>query len=630
MVAITPFASSPTVYNQFRLVKEITVQILIVLILTAWVIGKLWQPAGLSIPWKNWLRAPRLFPFGLLITWCLFSILFSPLSAIGWYPFINLLLYFALYLILAEAGNQRFLRVILWIALAAGSINATYAIAQYYGHDPIFHMDLSGASKVAGRLGAAGFLDNPNLAGAYLSLTFVAALGLLFQESSGKKQALIAVGLALILLGILYTQTLAALAGLFAGLATWALYVGRYEKSARKYLMTFGVLVLLGITMVVVVNRNFRARLQNAAGAIKTSDWDTALSRRPTIWRATVGMIKDRPLVGHGLGTYAALFFDYHSQAIKGRRVAPLADLAAEAHNEYLQIWTELGLLGLMLFLASVGVYVGVHMRTLAGNNRPPPRLGSSAAERKSTKKYLAPTKVAVRDFRICAMISLTALMTVLVNSLANFPFHQAAMMSLLVVILALSLSSPRPEIAASLARSPRGPEELLLKWGASLAALVTCFWAVQYLCCPYTSSKLELWSYLTLHRIQEKGLSPDEDLTSTLRRVDAWLERAKSLVPTNQDLYMMRGATYRWEGLYQNALKEYEMAAGYRRTPEVFIATGSLYLEMKDPDRARSAYQKSIDFNPASLVAQDGLARAERLKTSMAHPLPRNAAVSP
>jgi O-antigen ligase len=68
---------------------------------------------------------------------------------------------------------------------------------------------------------------------------------------------------------------------------------------------------------------------------------------RPDIWRSTLEMAADYPLLGSGLGTFSVAFPLYQQGANKFYRYA---------HNEWLQIFAEGGLLaGLIVILAAVG-----------------------------------------------------------------------------------------------------------------------------------------------------------------------------------------------------------------------------------------------------------------------------------
>ncbi len=65
---------------------------------------------------------------------------------------------------------------------------------------------------------------------------------------------------------------------------------------------------------------------------------DGAAASRVDFWKETLFLIRDYPIFGSGLGTYASAIQRYRS-------TAPLL-LLDFAHNDYLQILAELGLLG--------------------------------------------------------------------------------------------------------------------------------------------------------------------------------------------------------------------------------------------------------------------------------------------
>lgn len=71
---------------------------------------------------------------------------------------------------------------------------------------------------------------------------------------------------------------------------------------------------------------------------------DTSSVDRKTIWQAALNMLRYRPLLGLGLGTF---MFNFSRFLIGGYRPG----LVPYAHNCYLQMSTEIGLLGLSSFL---------------------------------------------------------------------------------------------------------------------------------------------------------------------------------------------------------------------------------------------------------------------------------------
>ncbi len=92
---------------------------------------------------------------------------------------------------------------------------------------------------------------------------------------------------------------------------------------------------------------------------------------RPPIWKATLHMIASRPLLGHGLGTYAA---EYPKYRIPEYFLRPKAtNVTDHAHNELLEIAAEQGLIGLAatLWFWTTAMGCGIHMcRRVDGADR--------------------------------------------------------------------------------------------------------------------------------------------------------------------------------------------------------------------------------------------------------------------
>jgi O-antigen ligase len=83
---------------------------------------------------------------------------------------------------------------------------------------------------------------------------------------------------------------------------------------------------------------------------------------RITVWRDCLGILRDHPLSGTGLGTFVTAFPRYQRGA---------QDLITEhAHNDYLEGLTETGLLGGVLILGALGLLLGTAFRNLAVNLR--------------------------------------------------------------------------------------------------------------------------------------------------------------------------------------------------------------------------------------------------------------------
>jgi O-antigen ligase len=72
-----------------------------------------------------------------------------------------------------------------------------------------------------------------------------------------------------------------------------------------------------------------------------------SIGDRMTIWKNTIELIQDRPLLGFGTGG----FEEAYSEKIKDNPEWE-KQLKHDPHNQFLKIWAEMGMLGLVVFLA--------------------------------------------------------------------------------------------------------------------------------------------------------------------------------------------------------------------------------------------------------------------------------------
>jgi serine/threonine protein phosphatase 1 len=100
-----------------------------------------------------------------------------------------------------------------------------------------------------------------------------------------------------------------------------------------------------------------------AAGSVLDRIGEEAVAddTRFAVYSETLGMIEDRPLLGHGAGTFATLFPLYHGPGVPSERVW------LAAHNTYLQAAAELGLPALaVMLLVLAGAFVNVLAHALS------------------------------------------------------------------------------------------------------------------------------------------------------------------------------------------------------------------------------------------------------------------------
>jgi putative inorganic carbon (HCO3(-)) transporter len=198
---------------------------------------------------------------------------------------------------------------------------------------------LTSAAEGAARLeGAAG---DPNFLAASLVAAGVLAGTLLVLAKSPISKALLMVALGVLIVGLVTSASRGgALAGGVALVAAFVLFKRRRVQVAAIMAV---VLAIAGLTFV------------NAPAA-----WDRVTNfnndnGRSDLWTVGWRMGKDHPILGVGLNNFREQSANYVRQPGTLEHVQLIVDRPSFAHNTYLQLFAEEGIVGLALFLALVG-----------------------------------------------------------------------------------------------------------------------------------------------------------------------------------------------------------------------------------------------------------------------------------
>jgi O-antigen ligase len=212
----------------------------------------------------------------------------------------------------------------------AAALAAAYAVCQKLGTvGPLVFPQLERPYSTFG---------NPIFLGVFLgaSLAMTAAL---LAESAGAEAALLAAAALLQGAGLWLSQARAGFAGLLGAGLAWSLL--RLSGARRARLLAGLALAALGLLA------HFRGR-----------QWTHQL-----IWRDALSLWRAHPWLGCGLGRFHIEFPAYASQAT--RALWPQDKTIVNfAHNEYLQVLAETGLVGLAAFLAVPLAFFGLLLRS--------------------------------------------------------------------------------------------------------------------------------------------------------------------------------------------------------------------------------------------------------------------------
>lgn len=221
--------------------------------------------------------------------------------------------------------------------------NALLAIAQATGA----WQPLAFPSDTPPRLRISAFLGNPNDVGTYLVIPALAAFALAFRSRGLKR--IVFFGCAMVICGgMLTTLTLTAMAAFLAGCAAFA--ITRYRT--RGVLLTVAALIASAIALYAYAPT--RARGVAMREAIRTGAIDSILSSRLSPFAAATLMGVRDPLTGAGPGNFPFVYFDVKMSAERLLGIAPSAVNFGEVHNDFLEVFAEFGLPGLLLFAGSL------------------------------------------------------------------------------------------------------------------------------------------------------------------------------------------------------------------------------------------------------------------------------------
>ena len=239
-----------------------------------------------------------------------------------------------------SSGLERHIRKVLWLLLAVGVGVSLYGLFQACFPERYSDTwtDTDLFSTITVRVYST--LGNPNLLGEYLLLVIPIACAMLFAADNWKKRlvCLIAVGLTLVCLLLTYSR---------------GSYLGLLFAAAVFLVLLDRRFIFLGIVAVALcplyLPESVIARFTSIGNMA-----DSSTSYRVKIWLSSLAMLKDFGFSGVGTGqaAYDAVYPFYALHGVS----------AVHAHNLFLQILCDSGIVGLLVFL---GLMVSFFRRML-------------------------------------------------------------------------------------------------------------------------------------------------------------------------------------------------------------------------------------------------------------------------
>lgn len=309
------------------------------------------------------------------------------------------------------------------------------------------------------------------------------------------------------------------------------------------------------------------------------ADPGLGLGVRPALWKAAIQMFEKHPLTGIGLGTWAEIFPHYES--------APRLEMAFhQAHNDYLQLAAEVGILGLTPLICAI-LWLG-HI-----------------------SRRIRRVSYDLRPFVLCLGIAIAVM---LLHGLVDFPMHITANALLFTILLALAIR------IVSQANSCAGQLKATASWPC-LASRVTLAGSI-YLLLVYLAASVQNVGYpidigqadsiktaneiISKHPASAAVYMDRFVLSGGANRPAADIDDLRSAVwldPTNpydRDLYAV---ALEEEGAMQESLQE--LAVSAFNSPEI---RSHFYLKLALLKRLRNDQREAVEEGFAEAVAANEL----------------------
>ncbi len=282
------------------------------------------------------------------------------------------------------------LRLLAAALVAGAAVAGFYAVLQYYQLDPLPTVTPFGSGRIV------SVFENPNFLGNFSACALPLALMAFLRAESLVVRILLAIGTCAIYAGVLLAGSRG---GWMAGLAAVLVVIigvarGVWQGRIR---LVWSSLVVLSVLLIattlalsqrpVVKTREHLVTMSErmlstrhiiepyvesgapigtsadgeveAPTASRIEVRDFTVNHRYFIWEVTWDMISAQPLLGLGYGTYQERFATFRDARREEAHFKSLIWTQQEedtpyAHNEYLHLWAESGLVGLLAFLALI------------------------------------------------------------------------------------------------------------------------------------------------------------------------------------------------------------------------------------------------------------------------------------
>jgi len=342
---IAPLVFSPWA-TTFTITKNTAAELIVLIIFPLWIIHLLESRDYRSL--KSSLSLPILvFFLIILISLSQSSSLYDSFKDLArWSTYMV-----AYFMVISMIREKKWTYVILGAVLFAGFLAAAYCMFQFYAIDFPFWQKLSGRPRLFSTFGSTNYLAG------YLAACLPVAFVLFTLVENRRKKVLFVGLMAVLYTALLMTSTRAAFLGLSLSvifvLILLLIYQGRgFFQQNRAWLLRLALIIVIISAVYLTPNPLNPERKETLAQrTARVSLEESGLAARFLYWFSALEMIRKHPFLGLGIGTFGVHYPEYQGKVLaqegKGKYIR-FAAKSINAHNDYLHMGAEIGIIGLI------------------------------------------------------------------------------------------------------------------------------------------------------------------------------------------------------------------------------------------------------------------------------------------
>lgn len=492
---------------------------------------------------------PKLFVLiSLMCGWWLLSVVWSVAPSSSMVTIYLPIVLFSGYLIATFWANtsSEFSQRLDIIFVSVISISAAYAIYQQLTGEPP-------SSLMANKNNHAALLN--------LGIFFVLAQVMQGQEI-GRRQIILIVSLLLMTTAMFLVGSRGAMIAYAVAILFLAIVMNR--RLHRVHALYLVVIPVIAFYLASVTGEN---HVVERTATLANFGEGMVLNTRLNIWSDSLVLLEQHLIMGHGIGTFWMLF-----PMVRDPVITPFYFFA---HNDYLQMWIELGIIGLLIFLSLLS-YLAL-----------------------KTYRLLHDTQLSKEDYLSVTAI-FAGMLTLLIHSSVTFNLN------LPVFLLILGVSIARLQAFDMAANGPNQftliPEKYMTRRGYRLLVLLLFLLSANFSFSFFTSSVL-------------LNMATTEIVAGDIESGSKKLSYSRTISP-DVDIFHMERANILRKSLHRYwEARVFDMSVeGYQRCIELNRYRVACYFGLADlytlhPEREKyfhlvePLYKEGLIYEPASPV---------------------------